>query len=457
MRNHIKLALKWGIVFLLPAMLLLIPLTDVFTIQIRTFLMLTLWAILVFMFEIMNTTAAALLLTFGYGLFGVVPLTTALSPWTNTVLWMIFASLVLVHVVEDTSLLKRLAYYLIIKTGGTYFGILFGLAGLCIISAILIPSIFTSFAVMTLAYGICLALGLQKGKATAGIMLVSGVVFAEATHFLYIPQGVGVSLSVINQVMDLPSSYLMIVKHTIVFVPMVFLVTFLIGKMMKPEVPINGIAYFKQELTALGPMSQNDKKTLSILVLLVLYLISTQWHGLDMAYGFIGATVLMFIPGIGIGTKKHIQKVDMGILVFVASCMGIGVAGGAVGIGPLISDMVLPLLQGQSPFVFVAGVWITGVLSNFVMTPLALMTILAGPFAQIAVDLNMTAYPIAYILNQCGDVLLFPYENTTILVCYSFGLIYMKDFIKVMSAKAILSLVYLLAVGVPYWMLLGLL
>lgn len=89
---------------------------------------------------------------------------------------------------------------------------------------------------------------------------------------------------------------------------MVFLVTFLIGKMMKPEVPINGIAYFKQELTALGPMSQNDKKTLSILVLLVLYLISTQWHGLDMAYGFIWRYVLMFIPGIGYRHQKTHPK-----------------------------------------------------------------------------------------------------------------------------------------------------
>ena len=90
------------------------------------------------------------------------------------------------------------------------------------------------------------------------------------------------------------------------------------------------------------------------------------------------------------------------------------------------------------------------------MTPLALITILAPPLAQIAMDMGITAYPIAYTLCMAGNNLLFPYENTIVLICFGFGLIYMKDFVKVLGAKLILCFIYLLVIGVPYWMLLNL-
>ena len=111
---------------------------------------------------------------------------------------------------------------------------------------------------------------------------------------------------------------------------------------MKPEQPIDGKEYFEKELANLGAMTAVDKKILTILIALVVYLFTCQWHGFDMLYGFIGATILMFIPKIGIGEKKHIETIDMGTIIFCASCMGIGNVGAAVGIGPALSSVLLP-------------------------------------------------------------------------------------------------------------------
>ena len=87
---------------------------------------------------------------------------------------------------------------------------------------------------------------------------------------------------------------------------------------------------------------------------------------------------------------------------------------------------------------------------------MALMTVLGGPFASIATSLDISGYPVAYLLHFAGNNLLFPYENSVYLICFGFGLIYMKDFIKTGFVKMLVCLVYTLIVGVTYWKLIGL-
>ena len=48
-----------------------------------------------------------------------------------------------------------------------------------------------------------------------------------------------------------------------------FIMAFIITKLMKPEKPINGKAYFQQQLKDLGKMTTNDKKVLVILLVLL--------------------------------------------------------------------------------------------------------------------------------------------------------------------------------------------
>lgn len=365
---------------------------------------------------------------------------------------MVFASLVIVNVVQKTKLLERVAYNLIVITGGGYRGILFGIATLCIAACLLVPSIMTAVVTTAIAYGICKALNLGTSKAAGGIMLTAIVCFTEATNFLYVPQAIGLAASVVG----VPVDYLTILKHNWVFIPLVYLMAFVISIIMRPEKPIGGREIFIQKKKELGVMGTDEKKTLAVLLLIMLFLFTNPWHGIDMVYGFIFGAVILFIPHIGIGTKKEIEDVNMGTIIFIAACMTIGTAGGAIGVGDLIAEKTLPYLEGQSPYVFAALIWIIGVGCNFFMTPLALTTILGGPLSAIATTLGISGYPVAYLLSFAGNNLLFPYENTMYLICFGFGLIFMKDFIKTGFIKMIVCLLYTLVIGVTYWNFIGL-
>ena len=76
-----KTIVFWVLTIGLPAVILLMPTTEVMTMQIKLYLAITLLCILMFAFENVQQTAVALLLPLLYVVSGVVPASVAFSPW----------------------------------------------------------------------------------------------------------------------------------------------------------------------------------------------------------------------------------------------------------------------------------------------------------------------------------------------------------------------------------------
>ena len=96
-------------------------------------------------------------------------------------------------------------------------------------------------------------------------------------------------------------------------------------------------------------------------------------------------------------------------------------------------------------------------LLNFAMTPLAIFALITSPMLALAVSLGYSPIPFAYAVNACAEAILLPYEYVPYLIIFSFGMISMKDFIKVNILRSVLFFGGFLLVLVPYWMLIGLL
>ena len=52
--------------------------------------------------------------------------------------------------------------------------------------------------------------------------------------------------------------------------------------------------------------------------------------------------------------------------------------------------------------------------------------------------------------------MLLPYEWPFVMVFFSFGLIPMKDFIKLFSIKTVVNFIYFLVILIPFWKLIHL-
>ena len=77
------------------------------------------------------------------------------------------------------------------------------------------------------------------------------------------------------------------------------------------------------------------------------------------------------------------------------------------------------------------------------------------PLLHIAEELALNAKGILYVLYYSTEVVFFPHETTPYLIFFSFGVVGMKDFIKIATVKSIVYTIFMILIMFPFWKLLG--
>lgn len=447
--------IKWLLTLGIPFIICLIPTTEVFTWEMRTFIALSLLFIFLVAFEMFNILIPSALLPTAYFITKIVPASVAFGAWTATVVWVVLGAFVLANVLEEVGLLKRIAYWCILKTGGTYAGTVWGtLIAAMLLSVVTFGNAYVLMA--ALCYGICKALDLGKSKEAAiimtagllGVVTVRGVIYAPTV------------LSLINAgaqlvVPDFQINWFNELVDNLPVLLFCFIFVFLMLKTLKQKPQTNGQPYFQKEYDALGPFSLKEKKACAILLLLLLFLCTGAIHKMPTDYGFMLLPWLLFMPKINVGTDSSIRNLDFGMLMFIVACMSIGTVASALGIGKIAADLLVPLLGNMPTSLVLFLIMFVGVILNLLMTPLAILAGFAEPITQIAVSLGLDPRAALYSLNYACDLIILPYEYVPYLIFFSFGLMYTSDFIKYMGLKIILFSIFFFIAIIPYWYLIG--
>lgn len=113
-----KSVFSWFICMLFPVIIAFLPTSAEFTGSLKLFLVLTIFVILIIALELLPRLVSAILLPSLYMITGLVPAEIAFSSWTSTTVWMVLGGLIFSNVLDETGLLKRIAYYVIRKCGG---------------------------------------------------------------------------------------------------------------------------------------------------------------------------------------------------------------------------------------------------------------------------------------------------------------------------------------------------
>lgn len=453
------MALKWLITILVPALILLVPLTDLYTASLRIFLIVTLLAILLVVFDLVDSFVAAMVLFMGYSVTGITEPSVVFSAWSNDVAWMVIGSLVFSVALEKTGLMNRLAYGFILKMGGSYTKMLWAIYfAALVISVLTSVTAFPLFA--TIVYGICKGMEYKIGSREA-----NGVVFAAMTGaiapfaWLYNPINAGVGGSVLN--MFDPSLSITWISYFVNGAPwllfdLIWMVLITKVFFKSKDGKIN-TEYFQERLEKLGSIKTVEIKAACLTVLVVAYLIFSGYLGWKTAYGFSILAWAVFLPGIELADSSTFKNINFSIVFFTVACISIGAVGNAVGIGTLITSIVSPMLTGLSNTGYIFGVWLIATIANFLLTPVAVSTALGVPMMQIGLDLGISPIVTLFtILMNTANVFM-PHENTAYLLYFALGLFTMKDFIKYNTIRMALHLIFMMVIIIPYWYFIGLL
>lgn len=451
--------IKWLAVIILTGICLVVPEQGLYTREVKFYLAITVFGLAVSALELMPDLFVAIFLPAGWILFNVAPMDVIFAPWVGTTIIMILGAYVMAAALDDCGLLKRIAFVLMCKVKGSYFSLLVGLMVCGVIINILTSG--RGYLIMAvLGAGLCVSMNNMRTKFAVGVCTAVILGGATAHSYTYLSSTWAV-------IMKMGSDYLAptdITPLTIIIHnwPMFFvslLILFVISRMYKPDTTdVSDISFFRENLEAMGPMSRNEKWNCLMLVLLIAYIFTIDRHGLDIALGFMVIPWLVYLPGIKAASRDSLKSVNFTMLFFMASCMGIGTIATHLGLGDALMEVCLDVLNGNTSVFAIMGIVFAIVfILNYFMTPLAIFSLLTGPMLGLAVSLGYNPIPFAYAINGCAEAILLPYEYVPYLIIYSFGMISMKDFIKVNIVRSIIFFAGFLLILVPYWMLVGLL
>lgn len=455
-KMNVKTVLMWLLTLGVPLGIFMIPTTDLFTVQMRTFLVITVFAILVIALGTLPQSCITFLLPVSYVMFGLADTSLAWFPWTMPTVWMTISALLLVNTLESSGVLMRISYRVILMVGGSYKGLILGMGLLGIILNIILFG--NGFVILAgLAYGLCQALDLKKlSKEAAGIFLsaaVGGVAPGVICYGSNVIMLEGIGEPVVG---PMRIGYLDFTFFNLPLVVYYIFAILLVLLMFKSKMQLNGKAYFQSKLTELGKMSITEKKAVMWLVILFALVITAGFVGWDSTWIFIIVAALMLLPGVGCGSEEDVRRLDFTFILFIASCMSIGFVAQSLGFGALISDLSKPLVSDASPTFVVMLIYVMNVIMNFLLTPMAIMAGFTTTYLQIAGALGINPYVVYSVINLGCDQILFPYEYALYMLYFSFGFVSIKDFAKYFGAKMILCAILLPIIIIPFWKITGL-
>lgn len=453
-------AIKWAAAIILAIACYMIPINDVFTAPMRAFLVATVFVLLLAAFELLPNFLVGLLLPIMYVILGACTVDVALSIWSSSfMIFMIVGGMIFANCLDESGLLNRLVLWAGTKCKGSLIRLLFALliAGLAVMFVT-----FTNgwMATIVLCYGVVKALHLEHTKEGLLIMIVGQIVSTAALNFVYSPASVAIwGNGVRMAVPDFQMEWWATIVYNFPLLVINILCVPIFFKIYKPQKFLKGgQEYFEAEYSKLGPMAAKEKKAIVLTALLFIYIFTQPIHGLDINYGFIIVPILFFLPGIDVATQRgSLDNINVGFIIFIASCMGIGNVGGAVGIGEAISTYITPFLTGVPKPLFLFLCIILGIIMNILMTLSAMQGMFPGPLAALGSGIGIS-YPLLPFMAMffANDMVFFPYENAYLLILFGFGVMSMKEFMKYNVIKMAITLVLFWILVVPWWYLFGL-
>lgn len=156
------------------------------------------------------------------------------------------------------------------------------------------------------------------------------------------------------------------------------------------------------------------------------------------------------------GSDGAVKRVPYETVFFMVGCFWHGSVAVTTGIGEAISSAVMPLLNGGSVFTTLGIVIALVSVLNFLMAPLAIMAAITMPLTQLALDLNLNPMLFMWAIFVGCDVVIMPYEYAVYLIIYGFGMMNLKEFIKLNALRSLVMIACFFIVLIPYWYLIGL-
>ena len=429
------------------------------SLSIKFYLMITLWAIMMWMFELIPEAVVGILIPILYVLFNVASPAVAFGGWATSIPWITIGGLMVGSAFVSSGLVKRIAYKTLLLTGGSFNGIVIGLTATCVLLTPIIPSVMAKVALMTpLVISLSEVLGVDKKSETASaLMLVTFfALWSPQMAFVTASADSVMAAGVLSEHYEYTLSWMGWAKDMFFPAMLWTVLSVALIYILKPRRIRLEKSYLQKQYENLGKITVREKIAIGIAVLLLLLLVTDSLHHIDVAWIMIIMGTFCFFPGIELLDSKDFHQLKFSIVFFLVGAVCIGDVTVSLGIDKWIADVITPFIAGQTSFFLVMSIYVFSIIANFILNPLALIGTLMGPIADICGSLGFPPILGGYAMIMGFNQALFPYEIAPLMLVYGFGYLEMKHLVKVMAVRILVGLVFMTVVTYPYWKFTGL-
>ena len=377
--------------------------------------------------------------------------------------WICFGALILSEALEQTGLTRRLALQLMHLVGATFTRIVVSLMTVGMFMAFLLPDIMCRVIIfVAIAHGLVMALELDPKSRISSAIIMAGFCSATSPGYGFLT-GTEMSLIAMDQIksiITIPTWG----EYALANLPFIILYCcfsiFMCVKIIPGKEHIPHEDHLKEvvaeRLRDMGPMTTQEWKLLILMICAITGLLTSKWHGLNGYFLYALIAICCYLPWIGLASFENVRKLNVGFLVFIVACLGMGSVAVHLGAAKWFASLVVPLIDGLSPIWLVLSSYLSAVAVNFMLTPLAAVSALSLPWAEIAQHVNMNPLPMLYSFLYGLDQYIFPYEYALYMYIFSTGYITPKHMFKGLGLRILFVAVILMLLQVPYWKLIGL-
>jgi len=424
------------------------------------------WAIINWVTNAIPDFVCVFIMCSTWVLLGIVPFETAFGSFAGTTVWLLIAAMGIGAAVTKSGLLARVALCIMRICPPTFKGQVLALLGSGVLIGPFIPSTIAKVSIVgAMATDIGGKLGFQNRSSGmsglwsamyAGYTLLSQAVLS-ASFFSYIIMGL------LPADVQAQFSWLFWLQAMAPWLILCAIASYVaICILYKPhDAPKLSKEDVSAMLNNLGPMSRDEKITLGVLIVCIMFWVLERTLNVPAAVTAILGMSALLALGV-ITPKDYNQRINWSIIAFMGGAINLATAITTVGIDTWLGNTFGGAMAGliSNPYLFVPVIATTALLSRFIIvdmtTDYTLFTVILTPFC-IAAGMSpwvaaMAAYCVVYPYFT-------KYQNINFLAAFnSAGGDERLEHKKLVPFCLVFHIVSILALtaSVPYWQMLGL-
>lgn len=385
-------------------------------------LAITLFTVVLWVFEVLNNGVSAILMMGLMIAAGVKP-GSVFSAFSGGAWWILLCVLFYGLAMRKTGLAQRLSYYIIAAFPASYAGIQFAFLVVGLLLSLAIPSNTVRAAIMVpIAWSLTKALGL--GNCSRG----SALIMLTATEMTFLPGNTWMYGSLLGPVVEqifrsknLPISWMSFAQ--VCALPNLAICVLLIvvnSWLFKPETPLNvGHGFVKTSLKAMGGLKRDEMITLLVVAASVVFW-ATAGHLHHMPSFLVGMIAVAVLGLTGVVKDSEVGTgIPWMLLIFIGGAIGLGTVVNEVKITDWLALYMAPLTQ---KFTFSTAVLLmVVVLAMYVLrfldtTGWIAFTVLFLPLFDILRKAGIPPHVLMAVLVISNTPFWIPYQNAWIAI-----------------------------------------